>query len=125
MLFADEEYFKRWGFKLTDYCLRTIRQRIKRLLGEEGVEPANWENQISDGLIRAPGRYTKNGRVQYETPQGAPLKKDIILRAEIRANFSKDKSARKNLPALPGLHFDMIKFSAPGIGSGLQEHACV
>jgi len=39
LLFADGEYFERWGFKLTDYCLRTIRQRIKRLLGEAGYYP--------------------------------------------------------------------------------------
>ena len=45
------------------------------------------------------------------------MKKIILLRAEIRADFSRDKNARKNLPALPGLHFDMINFSALGMGA--------
>ena len=116
-MFADVEYFEKWGFKLTDYCLRTIRQRIKKLLGDEGVEPTDWAGLVSDGLLRAPGRYTENGHVQFEPPQDAPLKNKILLRAEIRADFSLDKNARKNLPALPGLHFDMINFSAPGVGA--------
>ena len=52
LMFADVEYFEKWGFKLTDYCLRTIRQRIKKLLGEEGVELTDWAGLISDGLLK-------------------------------------------------------------------------
>ena len=55
LLFADIEYFKKWGFKLTDYCFRTVRQWIKKLLGEEGVEPTNWELLVSGGHVRMPG----------------------------------------------------------------------
>jgi len=117
LMFTDTEYFEKWGFKLTDYCLRTIRQRIKKLLGEEGVEPTDWAGLISEGKLRAPGRYMENGYRQYEPPQGAPLRSRILLRVEIRADLSVDKNARKNLPTLPGLNYEMINFSVPGMGA--------
>ena len=117
LMFADVEYFDKWGFKLIDYCYRTIRQRIKKLLGEEGVEPTNWDMLVKDRYVRAPGRYTETGRELFTPPQGAPLKKTILLRAEIRAEFSQNKDARKNLPALPAMSFNMIKFSAPEMGA--------
>jgi len=82
LLFADDEYFERYGFKLTDYCLRTVRQRIKKLLGDEGVEPTDWDVQVTDGRVRPPGRYTNDGRILYDPPQDAPLKRNIILRAD-------------------------------------------
>ena len=71
--------------------MRTVRQRIKKLLGDEGVEPVNWEIQVADGRVRPPGRYTEAGRILYDPPQDAPLKGNIVLRAEIRADFSLNK----------------------------------
>ena len=115
LMFADIEYFKKWGFRLTDYCLRTMRQRIKVLQGEDGVEPINWKLLVSGGHVRLPGQYTEQGRIEFSPPDGAPFKKTILRRAEIRADLSMSKDARKNLPALPGLSFEMIKFSAPGM----------
>ena len=61
--------------------------------------------------------YTNDGRILYDPPQGALLKRNIILRAEIRADFSINKDARRILPALPGLNFNKINFSAPGVGA--------
>jgi len=43
--------------------------------------------------------------------------RNLVLRAEIRADFSLNKNARRNLPALPGLNFEKINFSAPGMGA--------
>jgi len=117
LLFADNEYFERHGFQPTDYCLRTMRQRIKKLLGDEGVEPADWDDQVRDGRVRPPGRYTEDGRIIYDPPKGAPLKETILLRARIRADFSINKDARRILPALPGFSFEQINFSAPGVGA--------
>ena len=51
----------------------------------------------------------------YLPPDGAPFKKTILKRAEIRVDLLMSKGSRKNLPALPGLSFEMIKFSAPGM----------
>jgi hypothetical protein len=45
------------------------------------------------------------------------LKETILRRAEIRVEFSQNKNAKKNLPALPGLNFEMIKFLVPGMGA--------
>jgi len=117
LMFADNEYFAKWGFRLTDYCLRSMRQRIKVRLGEEGVEPMNWKLMVSGGVVRAPGYYTKEGRVEYLPPDGAPFKTTILKRAEMRADLSMCKDSRKNLPVLPGLNFEMIKFSAKGMNA--------
>ena len=62
-------------------------------------------------------RYTKDGQILYDPPQDAPLKGTLVLRAEIRADFSMNKNARKNLPTLPGLNFEKLNFSAPGVGA--------
>jgi hypothetical protein len=112
LMFLDCDYFTKWGFRLTDYCLRNMRQRIKVRLGEEGVEPGNWKLLVSGGVVRTPGYYTKEGRVEFTPPDGAPFKEIILKRAEIRAALSVCKDSRMNLPALPGLNFDTIKFSA-------------
>jgi len=117
LMFIDGDYFTKWGFRLMDYSLRNMRQRIKVRLGEEGVEPMNWKLLVSGGVVRTPGYYTKEGRVEYLPPDGAPFKEIILKRAEIRAALSICKDSRMNLPALPGLNFDMIKFSARGVSA--------
>jgi hypothetical protein len=94
-----------------------MRQRIKIRLGEEGVEPMNWKLLVSGGVVRTPGYYTKDGRVEYSVPDGAPFKTTILERAKIRADLSKCKDSRKNLPPLPGLIFDKIKFLAEGMSA--------
>ena len=50
-LFVEEEYLVANGYKLKDYCLRTVRQRIRKLLCDEGVEPKNWNKSKVAGLI--------------------------------------------------------------------------
>ena len=45
------------------------------------------------------------------------MKGNIVLRAEIRADFSLNKHAKKDLPTLPGLNFETINFLAPGVGA--------
>ena len=117
LMFVDKDYFTKWGFRLTDYSLRSMRQRIKIRLGEEGVEPMNWKLLVSGGVVRTPGYYTKDGRVEYSIAEGAPFKNTILERAKIRADLSKCKESRKNLPPLPGLIFDKIKFSAEGMSA--------
>ena len=54
-MFIAEEYLEKDGYKLVDYCLRTIRQRIRKLFADVGVEPKNWLEDKSKGLIKAPG----------------------------------------------------------------------
>jgi len=38
-LFREEKYLDTSRYQLKDYCMRTARQRIRKLLGEEGVDP--------------------------------------------------------------------------------------
>ncbi len=38
-MFIEEEYLEPSGYKLRDYCFRTVRQRIRKLFVDEGVEP--------------------------------------------------------------------------------------
>jgi len=54
-VFVAEEYLEKNRYKLGDYCLRTIRQRIRKLFAMEGVEPADWSEDKANGMIRAPG----------------------------------------------------------------------
>jgi len=115
--FKHTEYFETWGFKLTDYCLRTMRQRIKKLLGEEGVEPCNWKDLVREGVVRQPGYFTSEGRERFTPPQEEPVKPVILRRAKIRAEFSINKDTQKLLPALPPLKFDKIKFSTASISA--------
>jgi hypothetical protein len=116
--FKHMEYFETWGFKLTDYCLRTMRQRIKKLLGEEGVEPSNWNILVREAVVRQPGYFTSEGREKFTPPQEEPVKPVILRRAKIRAEFNYlNKDAEKILPALPALKFDKIKFSSASISA--------
>ena len=54
-MFVAEEYLEKDGYKLTDYCLRMVRQMIRKLFAKEGVEPMNWCEEKSKGLIKSPG----------------------------------------------------------------------
>ncbi len=76
-MFVAEEYLEESGYKLTDYCLRTVRQRLRKLFAEEGVEPEDWLESKLKGLIRAPGFKRKNDFRFYDAPRGAPFK-DLI-----------------------------------------------
>ena len=54
-VFVAKEYLEKNGYKLGDYCLRMIRQRIQKLFAMEGVEPVDWNKDKANGMIRAPG----------------------------------------------------------------------
>ncbi len=60
---------------------RTVRQRIRKLLRDEGVVPKDWNQARAAGLIRTPGN---KGQKPFEAPRGSPLKEMIRERAEIR-----------------------------------------
>jgi len=90
--FVAEEYLDKEGYRLKDYCLRTIRQRIRKLFLQEGVEPASWTEDKAKGLVKAPG-YKKGTTFKfYDAPTGAPFKEMIRERATIRTEFALNKA---------------------------------
>jgi len=115
MLFREETYLDASGYKLKDYCLRTVRQRIRKLLGDEGVEPKDWNESRAAGLIRAPGDKRGTGFRIFDAPRGSPLKSMILERARIRVEFSKDKTARKDLPQLGAMKFGMFNYTSGNV----------
>jgi hypothetical protein len=115
MMFREETYLDASGYKLKDYCLRTVRQRIRKLLGDEGVEPKDWNESRAAGLIRAPGDKRGSGFRIFDAPRGSPLKSMILERARIRTEFSKDKTARKDLPQLGAMKFGMFNYTSGNV----------
>jgi len=113
--FVAEEYLDRDGYRLKDYCLRTIRQRIRKLFLQEGVEPASWSEDKAKGLVKAPGYKKGNTYKFYDAPMGAPFKEMIRERATIRTEFAMNKAARKNLPILGGFKFGMMNFGSESV----------
>jgi len=111
MMFREETYLDISGYKLKDYCLRTVRQRIRKLLGDEGVEPKNWNESRAAGMIRTPG----DRRGMFDAPRGSPLKSMIQERARIRVVFSDDKTARKDLPTLGPMKFGMFNYTSTNV----------
>jgi hypothetical protein len=115
LLFREEAYLDTSGYKLKDYCYRTVRQRIRKLLGDEGVEPKDWNESRSAGLIRAPGDKRGTGFRIFDAPRGSPLKGMILERARIRVTFSEDKTARKDLPQLGPMKFGMFNYTSRNV----------
>jgi len=110
--FIAEEYLDKEGYRLKDYCLRTIRQRIRKMFLTEGVVPSNWMEAKDDRLIKAPG-YVKNGKfIFYDAPSGAPFKTVMLERANLRAMFGMTGSGKNTLPALGGFKFGMMNVSS-------------
>jgi len=112
MLFREDAYLGTSGYKLRDYFYRTVRQRVRKLLGEEGVEPKNWNQSRAAGLIRTPGN---KGHKPFEAPRGSPLKDMIQERARIRVEFSQDKTKRKDLPQLGAMKFGMFNYTSKNV----------
>jgi len=114
--FIANEYLDDEGYRLTDYCLRTIRQRIRKVFLMEGVVPSNWMEAKDDRLIKAPG-YMKNGKyIFYDAPSGAPFKAVMLERASLRAKFGMTGSGKTTLPAITGFKFGMMN-----VGSATVE----
>jgi len=107
------------GFQTNGLLPKDDEAKIKKLLGEEGVEPISWKELVREGVVRQPGYYTSEGRVTFTPPQEETVKPVILQRAKIRAEFSisKDKEKILALPALPGLKFDKIRFSSAKISA--------
>ncbi len=115
VVFREDAYLDTSGYKLKDYCYRTVRQRIRKLLGEEGVEPKDWSESRAAGLIRAPGDKRATGYKIFDAPRGSPLKSLIQERARIRVMFSKDKMARKDLPQLGPMKFGQFNYTSGNV----------
>jgi len=97
--FVAEEYLGKEGYRLKDYCLRTIKQRIRK----------------AKGLVKAPG-YKKGAAFKFfDAPTGAPFKEMIKERAKIRTEFALNKSAKKTLPILGGFKFGMMNFGSESV----------
>jgi hypothetical protein len=114
-MFRDETYLDASGYKLKDYCLRTVRQRIRKLLGDEGVEPEDWKASRSAGLISAPGDRRGASFQMFDAPRGSPLRDVMKERASIRVMFSKDKMARKDLPQLGAMKFGQFNYTSKNV----------
>jgi len=115
MLVREETYLDTSGYKLKDYCLRTVRQRIRKSLGDEGVEPEDSKVNRSTGLISAPGDRRGASFKMFDAPRGSPLKDMIKERARIRVMFSEDKTARKDLPQLGPMKFGMFNYTSTNV----------
>ena len=114
-MFVASEYLEPSGYKLRDYCLRTVRQRIRKLFVDEGVEPKDWSESKAAGLIRAPGDKRPAGFKFFEAPQGAPFKNLIKERAKIRTEYARDKGARRDLPQLGPIKFGMFNYTSKNV----------
>jgi len=112
MLFREDAYLNTSGYKLRDYFYRTVRQRIRKLLRDEGVVPKDWNQARAAGLIRTPGN---KGQKPFEAPRGSPLKEMIQERAGIRVEFSQDKTKRKDLPQLGAMKFGMFNYTSENV----------
>jgi len=111
--FVAEEYLDKEGYRLKDYCLRTIRQRIRKMFLMEGVEPSNWIEAKANRLIKAPGYMKGNAFIFYDAPTGAPFKEVMRERANIRTRFVLEDSEKKTLlPKLGGFKFGMMNFGS-------------
>jgi hypothetical protein len=115
-MFREDAYLdKSSGYRLRDYFYRTIRQRIRKLLGEEGVEPEDWSKSRAAGFISAPGDKRTTGCRIFEAPRGSPMKNLLQERAKIRVEFSKNKSTRKDLPQLGAIKFGQFNYTSRNI----------
>lgn len=77
--------------------------------------PEDWAAAKSKDWIKASGLVTGDGFKFYDLPQGAPFKETLMMQAEIRVEFSVDKTARKTLPALQGFKFSMLNFTSKNV----------
>jgi len=95
--------------------LRTVRQRIRKLLGDEGVEPKDWKESRSAGMISTPGDRRGASFHAFDAPRGSPLKDMLKERASIRVMFSNDKMARKDLPQLGAMKFRQFNYTSRNV----------
>ena len=113
--FREDSYLDKSGYRLRDYVYRTVRQRIRKLLGDEGVEPEDWSKSRAAGFIRAPGDTRATGFKIFDPPRGSPMKSLIKERARIRVEFSKDRLARKDLPQLGPIKFGQFNYTSKNV----------
>jgi len=114
-LFREEKYLDTSRYQLKDYCLGIVRQKINKLLGDEGIEPEDWKVNRSAGLINAPGDRRGVSFKMFKAPRGSPLKNMIKEKARIRVMSSEDKTARKELPQLGPTKFERSNYTSTNV----------
>jgi len=114
--FVADQYLSEEGYMLTDYGMRTIRQRIRKVFLEEGVVPSDWMKAKDEQLIKAPGYWKGDKFIYYEAPSGAPFNNVLLERANLRVLYGKTHSGKNNLPAITG-----FKFGPMNVGSATVE----
>ena len=66
--FIADQYLSEEGYMLRDYCMRTIRQKIRKVFLREGVVPRDWMEAKNEQLIKTPGYWKGDEFRFYEAP---------------------------------------------------------
>jgi hypothetical protein len=114
--FVAEQYLSDEGYVLKDYCMRTIRQKIRKVFLEEGVVPSDWTEAKKKQLIKIPGYWEGDEYRFYEAPSGAPFRAVMLERANLRVLFGRRKSGKNTLPAITGFKFALMNVGSPTVG---------
>jgi len=111
--FVAREYLDRDGYRLKDYSLRTVRQRLRKLFLTETVQPEDWTEEKAKGMIKAPGCRKGLSFKFYDPPTGAPSRELLKERARIRTEYALlNSSDRNTLPRLGGFKFGQLNFTS-------------
>jgi len=114
--FIADQYLEEEGYMLRDYCMRTIRQKIRKVFLREGVVPSDWTKAKSEQLIRTPGYWKGDEFRFYEAPSGAPFRTVMLERANLRVLFGRRSSGKNTLPAITGFKFALMNVGSPTVG---------
>jgi len=114
--FVADQYISDEGYILTDSCMRSMRQSIRKVFLDGGVMPRDWKKATDEQLIKAPGYWKDDKFILYETPSGAPFSNVLMERANLRVRYGEDNSCERNLPAIVG-----FKFGPMNVGSATVE----
>jgi len=114
--FIADQYLSEEGYMLRDYCMRTIRQKIRKVFLREGVVPSDWMEAKDKQLIKAPGYWKGDKFIFYDAPSGAPFNTVMLERANLRVLFGKKSSGKNTLPAITGFKFAMMNVGSPTVG---------
>jgi len=114
--FIANQYLSKEGYMLRDYCMRTIRQRIRKVFLEEGVVLSDWMEAKDEQLLTAPGYWKRDKFMFYDAPSGAPFNTVMLERANLRVLFGKTSSGKKTLPAITGFKFGMMNVGSATVG---------
>jgi len=114
--FVARDYLDKAGYRLSDYSLRTIRQRLRKLFMEEKVQLDDWLQEKATGMIKPPGYKKGDIYKLFSKPTGKPSRELLKERAKIRTEFAMLNSAdRSNLPVLGGFKFSEMNWTSPTV----------